>query len=199
VVTHPLGNRGGSARRAKDNSPWREPWKTIRVGEPRRGGRGASTAVLRDRRAALSYAPCRGWQVSDLVPSAHALGYFLAPLRGWARPAGVGRWPEIPRTLGHSRLRRRTSVFSTSKSRTRRTLPTTSAPAHCVKPDKESRRVVGFRALCIAMLLWCQAAVLTGQSPAIDVYRPRSNQPGRSRRSSPAQGRPAGRGLGRDG
>ena len=34
------------------------------------------------RRAAPSYAPNRGWWLRDWVPSAHALGYSLAPLRG---------------------------------------------------------------------------------------------------------------------
>ena len=82
--------------RAKDGSPVRERWDDCgSLDQPRNGAKG--DAVSTPGSPLVSYAPFRGSPIWFLVPSAYALGYYLAPLQGLAfafQEAGVGSTSE---------------------------------------------------------------------------------------------------------
>jgi hypothetical protein len=86
-----VGDAANRPVRAKDSSPVREHWdyRGSRISP----GTGRKGLQFRHRSRAVSYAPFRGSAIRFQVPSAYALGYYLAPLRGLAfafQEAGVG-------------------------------------------------------------------------------------------------------------
>ena len=58
--------------RAEENSPRREPWGSREIAKPRHGAKDRGGAVFR---------PLPGLFQARLIPTARAMGYFLAPLR----------------------------------------------------------------------------------------------------------------------
>ncbi len=65
-----------------DRSPWRQPWVSRRpAGKLRRGARAIGT-----RRSPPALSPLTGLPVcSNVIPTARAMGYGLAPLRGFSK------------------------------------------------------------------------------------------------------------------
>ena len=70
-----------SPGRAIENSPRREPWVRCLVGsKPRRGGRIGSSGYEPEL---VFLSPRRGLFRAAHLPTAHAVGYSLPPLRGF--------------------------------------------------------------------------------------------------------------------
>jgi hypothetical protein len=70
----------------KLHSPWREPWEESERNQPRNGAK-EPFCFARPALERFSFAPFRGWAIRCQVPSADALGYYLAPLPGFASAA----------------------------------------------------------------------------------------------------------------